>query len=91
MTCAEICYCLVAHAPVVSQSLGAQQVQHAELLLSLGQVRAGHGAGKPTEKVIEEAADVYAFAAEVIGTSWVMRVPDEEEDDQTTNTGQRVL
>ena len=30
------------------------------------QVRAGHGAGKPTEKVIEEAADTYGFAAEVV-------------------------
>ena len=37
------------------------------------QVRAGHGAGKPTEKVIEEAADTYAFAAEVIGASWEMQ------------------
>ena len=58
---------------------------------ALGQVRAGHGAGKPTEKVIEEASDVYAFAAEVIGASWVLQMPDEEEHDQLTNTGQRVL
>ena len=58
----------------------------------MGQVRAGHGAGKPTEKVIEEASDVYAFAAEVIGASWIMRMPEEEEEhDQLTNTGQRVL
>ena len=27
------------------------------------EVRAGHGAGKPTDKVIAEAADMYAFAA----------------------------
>ena len=26
--------------------------------------RAGHGAGKPTQKIIEEAADVLAFALE---------------------------
>ncbi|CAK0748120.1 hypothetical protein CVIRNUC_001815 [Coccomyxa viridis] len=42
-------------------------------LLSRIEVRAGHGAGKPTEKVIEEAADTYAFAAEVIGASWEMQ------------------
>ena len=73
-------------------SLQWSQGQHAELLLrALGQVRAGHGAGKPTEKVIEEASDVYAFAAEVMGASWIMRAPDEEEHDQLTNTGQRVL
>ena len=40
-------------------------------LLARVEVRAGHGAGKPTEKIIEEAADIYAFAAEVIGAKWV--------------------
>ena len=34
-------------------------------------VRAGHGAGKPTKKVIEEAADSFGFAAKVIGAKWV--------------------
>jgi hypothetical protein len=34
------------------------------------EVRAGHGAGKPTEKIISEAADIYSFAAEVIGAAW---------------------
>jgi prolyl oligopeptidase len=27
------------------------------------ETRAGHGAGKPTAKIIEETADIYAFAA----------------------------
>ena len=31
------------------------------------ETRAGHGAGKPTDKIIEEAADVWAFAAEWTG------------------------
>ena len=31
------------------------------------EVRAGHGAGKPTAKQIEEAADVYAFLVETLG------------------------
>ena len=34
-------------------------------------VRAGHGAGKPTKKVIEEAADSFGFAAKAIGAKWV--------------------
>jgi len=31
------------------------------------ETRAGHGAGKPTEKIIEEYADVWAFIAEHTG------------------------
>ncbi len=36
-------------------------------LLERVEVRAGHGAGKPTAKIIEEAADCYGFAAAVMG------------------------
>ena len=32
--------------------------------------KSGHGAGKPTAKVIEEAADVLAFMAKATGASW---------------------
>lgn len=39
-------------------------------LLARIEVRAGHGAGKPTQKVIDEAADMFAFAAEVMGAPW---------------------
>ncbi|KAK9832937.1 hypothetical protein WJX74_002405 [Apatococcus lobatus] len=35
------------------------------------EVRTGHGAGKPTEKVIAEAADMFAFAAEATSTDWI--------------------
>ena len=31
------------------------------------ETRAGHGSGKPTDKVIEEAADNWAFAAKWTG------------------------
>ena len=34
-------------------------------------VRAGHGAGKPTAKVIEEAAESFGFAAKAIDAQWV--------------------
>ncbi|XP_059302654.1 uncharacterized protein LOC132054697 [Lycium ferocissimum] len=33
--------------------------------------KAGHGAGRPTQKVIDEAVDRYAFMAKVLGASWV--------------------
>ena len=31
---------------------------------------AGHGAGKPTDKIIAEAADSYAFLAKAMNASW---------------------
>ena len=43
---------------------------HTNPLLARIEVNVGHGAGKPTEKIIEEAADIYSFAAEVVGASW---------------------
>lgn len=35
------------------------------------EVRAGHGAGKPTEKIIAEVSDMYAFAAAAMKAHWV--------------------
>ena len=56
-------------------------------------MRAGHGAGKPTEKVIEEAADTYGFAAEVVGASWEMQDLDSEPKKASSSpyTEQRML
>jgi len=34
------------------------------------ETKAGHGAGKPTTKVIEEAADVWSFVFQNLGMSW---------------------
>ncbi|KAJ0087299.1 hypothetical protein Patl1_09453 [Pistacia atlantica] len=33
--------------------------------------KAGHGAGRPTQKIIEEAADRYSFMAKMLGASWI--------------------
>lgn len=40
-------------------------------LLARVEVRAGHGAGKPTAKVIAETSDLLAFAAQCLGATWV--------------------
>src|SRR3546814_2548021 len=36
------------------------------------ETRAGHGSGKPTDKIIAEAADKYAFAAKWTGLNEIM-------------------
>ncbi|KAL0351691.1 UNVERIFIED_CONTAM: Prolyl endopeptidase [Sesamum calycinum] len=33
--------------------------------------KAGHGAGMPTQKIIDEAADRYAFMAKVVDATWI--------------------
>ncbi|KAG1355374.1 prolyl endopeptidase [Cocos nucifera] len=33
--------------------------------------KAGHGAGRPTKKMIDEAADRYSFVAKVMGLTWM--------------------
>jgi prolyl oligopeptidase len=33
--------------------------------------KSGHGAGRPTQKLIDEAADRYAFMAKVVDASWI--------------------
>jgi prolyl oligopeptidase len=39
-------------------------------LLARYEVRAGHGAGKPTEKIIQETSDILSFAAATMGAEW---------------------
>eukprot|EP00878_Enallax_costatus_P029867 GHUV01032432.1.p1 GENE.GHUV01032432.1~~GHUV01032432.1.p1 ORF type:complete len:735 (+),score=227.44 GHUV01032432.1:207-2411(+) len=39
-------------------------------LLIRVEVRAGHGAGKPTAKIIAETADLIGFAAQCVGAKW---------------------
>jgi prolyl oligopeptidase len=34
------------------------------------EVNAGHGAGKPTEKIILERAEIYGFMAKALNLKW---------------------
>ncbi|VDK18030.1 unnamed protein product [Anisakis simplex] len=47
----------------------ASGVQRNPLLIRV-EVRAGHGSGKPTCKVISELVDMYSFMQRVLGMSW---------------------
>lgn len=55
-----------AHSFKFAASLQAAQAGGAPVLIRI-ETRAGHGAGKPTAKVIEEAADRWAFLVQVLG------------------------
>ena len=55
-----------AHSFKFAAALQAAQSGQAPILIRI-ETRAGHGAGKPTSKIIDEKADVYAFLAEVLG------------------------
>eukprot|EP00897_Mesotaenium_endlicherianum_P010788 jgi/Mesen1/9738/ME000695S09056 len=34
------------------------------------ETKAGHGAGRPTKKIIDEVSDIYSFVAKVTGATW---------------------
>jgi len=55
-----------AHSFKFAAALQAAQSGPAPTLIRI-ETRAGHGAGKPTAKVIEEAADCWAFLVKVLG------------------------
>ncbi|MGH7958148.1 MAG: prolyl oligopeptidase family serine peptidase, partial [Opitutaceae bacterium] len=48
------------------QAAVARDLKHRPVLIRI-ETKAGHGAGKPTTKIIEEAADKLAFAAHFVG------------------------
>jgi prolyl oligopeptidase len=54
------------HSFKFAAALQAAQGGDAPILIRI-ETRAGHGAGKPTTKIIEEAADVQAFLVKVFG------------------------
>jgi prolyl oligopeptidase len=58
-----------AHAFKFAAALQAAQAGEAPILLRVD-VKAGHGAGKPTTKLIEEQADVYAFLFKALGVPY---------------------
>ncbi|MEZ5965264.1 MAG: prolyl oligopeptidase family serine peptidase [Planctomycetota bacterium] len=57
---------LPAHSYKFAAALQAAQAGSAPILLSVD-VRTGHGAGKPTSKLIAVAADLFAFLAATLG------------------------
>jgi prolyl oligopeptidase len=59
---AELQYKLAASHPDTSP-------QQNPLLIRV-EVKAGHGAGKPTAKIIAETSDLLAFAAKCMGAGW---------------------
>ncbi len=67
-----------AHAKKFAATLQAAQSGDNPILLRV-ELRAGHGQGKPTSKVIEERADVYAFLSATLGGL----TPPNAEDDVT--------
>ena len=50
-------------------TVGQRANQHNPLLIHVD-TKSGHGAGKPTSKVIEESSMIYAFIASRIGAAW---------------------
>lgn len=50
--------------------VGRSQKQSNPLLIHVD-TKAGHGAGKPTAKVIEEVSDMFAFIARCLNIDWI--------------------
>ena len=61
-----------AHSYKFAAALQAAQSQDGPPVLIRIEVRAGHGAGKPTAKIITEQSDIYAFLVKSLD----MRLPD---------------
>ncbi len=56
-------------AAELQYQLGGESYQTNPLVVRIDR-KAGHGAGKPMDKVIEEAADTYAFISHFVGASY---------------------
>lgn len=50
--------------------VGRSRKQNNPLLIHVD-TKAGHGAGKPTAKVIEEVSDMFAFIARCLNIDWI--------------------
>jgi prolyl oligopeptidase len=58
-----------AHSFKFAAALQAAHVGSSPTLIRI-ETKAGHGAGKPTSKMIEEAADKWAFLVKALGLNW---------------------
>jgi len=58
-----------AHSFKFAAALQAAHAGEKPTLIRI-ETKAGHGAGKPTSKLIEEAADRWAFLVKSLGMSW---------------------
>lgn len=58
-----------SHSFKFAAALQAANVGPNPMLIRI-ETKAGHGAGKPTTKLIEEAADTYAFLIKALGIDW---------------------
>jgi prolyl oligopeptidase len=54
-----------AHSFKFAAAIQAAQAGPAPVLIRI-ETKAGHGAGKPTSKIIEERADIYAFLVKAL-------------------------
>lgn len=53
----------------LQNTIGRRSGELNPLLIRI-ETKAGHGSGKPTQKVIEEAADIWSFIAKHTGATW---------------------
>jgi prolyl oligopeptidase len=71
-----LCYVTVAwtHSfAIVAQAVAGESPFQVHPLLIYIEKKAGHGAGKPTSKILDEAADTYAFVSHSVGAVYVGR------------------
>jgi len=60
-----------AHSFKYAAALQAAQSGSAPILIRI-ETKAGHGAGKPTSKIIDERADIFAFLSKALGMKWTV-------------------
>ena len=61
-----------AHSFKFAATMQAAQAGDAPILIRI-ETKAGHGAGKPTSKIIEEAGDKWAFLVQSLGMNPVLK------------------
>lgn len=57
------------YCAALQRGVGSSPQQRQPLMVRVD-TRSGHGAGKPTSKVILEDTDIFSFVAETLGLSW---------------------